>query len=77
MEPDQIPSTWIGHNVRTELRDSSAPQGAAGGSRFDSSTGTLQAINELGVVMQLPRAMGRQETTRFYPWSAVRSITAL
>jgi hypothetical protein len=77
MEPDQIPSAWIGQSVRIELRDASAPQGATGGSRFGSSTGTLQALNELGVVMQLPRAMGRQETTRFYPWSAVRSITAL
>jgi hypothetical protein len=73
MESEQIPNAWVGHNVRIELRDADPLR--AGGSRFDSRTGSLQEINELGIVIELPT--GSQETIRFYPWSAVRSITAL
>ncbi len=74
MDPDSIPSAWIGQNVRLELRDVD-PQRIGGGSRFDSRTGTLQAVTELGLVIE--HATGRQERIRFYPWSAVRSIISL
>ena len=59
----------MGQNVRVELRDAN-PAAQGGGAGFYSSTGTLRAVNELGLTLDV-----RPGNLRFYPWTAVRLIT--
>jgi hypothetical protein len=64
-----IPGEWIGQKGRVELRDPN-PAAQGGGADFDSSTGTLRVVNELGLTLDV-----RTGDLRFYSWSAVRLIT--
>ena len=69
MEPDRAPASWIGRDVRVEMRDALPPNpNVSGASAFDIRRGTLRQVSELGVVVDTSAG------TCFYPWSSVRQL---
>ena len=79
MERDSsAPRAWINQRVAVELHDA-VPSGvdvATGRGVFDTRSGTLKAANEFGIELEESvAAAGGGQPAKFYPWSAVRSIT--
>jgi hypothetical protein len=65
-----VDPSWVGQRVRLELRGS-----LPGNSGFEERTGTVQDVNDLGVQLEEPVGSADNNLIRFYPWSAVRSMT--
>jgi hypothetical protein len=75
MESGGTLSSWIGQQVRVELRDVRPPgQAVFGQTPFEYRAGALRNVDEFGV--ELEQSVGTSGHTRliFHPWSAVRSI---
>ena len=75
METGGALSSWIGQQVRVELRDVRPPsQAVLGHTPFEHRAGTLRNVDEFGV--ELEQAVGTSAHKRliFHPWSAVRSV---
>ena len=67
------PQEWIGReaNVVFQGRTPDRP-GRAGGPAFDSNSGKLADVNDLGVTLELADG-----TMTFIPWTAIRRVTLL
>ena|SRR5215218_9209924 len=66
---DKPPVSWVGQNVRVEIRDALNPNpGMSRSSPFDTKSGQLVQANELGVTLDTGSGL------RFYPWSSVRQL---
>ncbi len=69
MGSDEAPVSWVGQNVTLTIRDALDPNpGFSRSSPFDTRSGRLANVNELGVTLET--ASGFQ----FYPWSSVRQL---
>jgi hypothetical protein len=70
VDSDQAPISWVGEDVRLEIRDALDPRpGVSSSSPFDTRHGQLVQVNELGVTLETASGV------RFYPWSSVRQLT--
>ena len=66
---DEAPVSWVGQNVTLTIRDALDPNpGVSRSSPFDTTSGRLVQVNELGVTLEIASGL------RFYPWSSVRQL---
>ena len=66
---DEAPVSWVGQNVTLTIRDALDPNpGVSRSSPFDTKSGRLVQVNELGVTLETASGL------RFYPLSSVRHL---
>ena len=69
VEWEEVPVSWVGQDVRVEIRDALNPKPAvASSSPFDVRRGQLMQVNQFGI------ALDTTSGPRFYPWSSVRQL---
>ena len=69
MGSDEPPVSWVGQNATLTIRDALDPNsGVSRSSPFDTTSGRLVQVNELGVTIETASGL------RFYPWSSVRQL---
>ena len=65
MAGEQIPEAWIGWQVTLTHWN---------GDRSSLSKGSLEAVNDRGIVLATEEIDNEEPYIRFYPWSAVLQI---
>ena len=75
VERESAPRAWIDQEVMVELNYPEQVPGIGIGepaAGFMSHTGPLRAVNEFGIELEEPEAVGAR--IKFYPWGSVRSM---